>query len=288
MTTSWLQLSLKANPAALDTIANFLIERGSPGVLLKEAEVRAYFPTGGKALTLKRDVRRFLKGIGDIYPEVTGQPLRWTFLKDKNWNNSWRRFFTPQKVAKGILITAPWHSPQKSQGRKVIEIEPGMAFGTGTHPTTRGCLEFLEEVVRKQPRGFSALDVGTGSGILAIAMAKMGVRKVVALDNDPIAIRVARANVKRNRVGRAVVLFNAGPERFKGPFSVVVANLTAETILGLALVLRKKVARGGTLILSGILGSKEESVLGDFKKPFVLMRRKSNKGWITLALMKEA
>lgn len=286
MTTSWLQLSLKANPAALDTIANFLIERGSPGVLLKEGEVRAFFPTGHSSVTLKRDIRRFLNGIGEIYPEVTGQPLRWTILRDKNWKNSWRRFFTPQRIAKSILVTPPWHKVEKTEQRKVIEIEPGMAFGTGTHPTTRGCLEFLEEVVRTRSQCLNALDVGTGSGILAITLAKLGVKSVVALDIDPVAIKVATGNVKRNRVDGRVLLSSSPFERFKTTFQVVVANLTAETIVAMAPQLKRKVARGGVLILSGILGPKEKEVLAHFPKPFVLLRRKENKGWTTLALSK--
>ncbi len=263
--------------------------------MLKEAEVRAWFPTVGRALTLKRDIRRFLKGISEIYPEVKSKvkrrALRWTVLKDRNWNSYWRRFFTPQKIAKTILITPPWRKPAKAEKRKVIEIEPGMAFGTGTHATTRGCLEYLEEVVRRQPQGLKgliALDVGTGSGILAIALAKMGVRRVVALDNDPVALKVARSNVKRNRVAKSVVLSSTELQRYKGPFNVVVANLTAETIIDVAPLLKKNVARGGTLILAGILDSQEREVLAHFKNPFTLLRKKSSEGWSTLALMKEA
>jgi len=276
VTTSWLQLSLKAAPAALDTIANFLIERGSPGVVLKENEVRAFFPTAGTGATLKGDIRRFLRDINEIYPE------------DTRHSDSWRRFFTPQKVAKGFLISPPWISQPQPSRRKVIEIEPGMAFGTGTHATTRGCLEFLEEVVRTCPRVINALDVGTGSGILAIALAKMGIKEVLALDNDPIALKVARTNVRRNGVGKAVLLTNSGPERINRPFRLVVANLTAEVIIALASVLKKRVARGGSLIISGLLEPQVEDVLGCFKKPFVLIRQKSSKGWVTLAFNKEA
>ncbi len=288
MTASWLQLSLKAAPAALDTISNFLIERGSPGVVLKENEVRAFFPSAGSGSTLKGDIRRFLRSISEIYPEDTKYSLRWTVLKNKNWNDSWRRFFTPQKVARGFLIVPPWLNPLQPSRRKVIEIEPGMAFGTGTHATTRGCLEFLESVVRTCPRIINALDVGTGSGILAIAMAKLGVKEILALDNDPIALKVARTNVRQNGVGKAVTLTNSGPERINRPFRLVVANLTADVIVGLASVLKKRVARGGYLIISGILTPQVEEVMGCFKKPFVLHRQKSSKGWVTLVFNRGA
>lgn len=171
----------------------------------------------------------------------------------------------------------------------MITIEPGMAFGTGSHPTTRGCLEFLEEVIRSLiPISLTALDVGTGSGILAIALAKMGIKRIVALDNDPVAIKVAKENVRRNRVGEAVKLSETEIKRVRGSFSVVVANLTAETIVGLAPALRKKVSRRGFLILSGILDQRTPEVLSHFApKPFELARKRSSKGWTTLALIKK-
>ncbi|MEE9186053.1 MAG: 50S ribosomal protein L11 methyltransferase [Candidatus Binatia bacterium] len=288
VTTSWLQLSLKATPAALDPIANFLIERGSPGVVLHREEVQAFFPASQGASSLKSDIRRFLKGINEIYPGIARYRPRWTVLKDKRWNSSWRRFFSPQKVAKGFLITPPWIRPSRPGRRKVITIEPGMAFGTGSHPTTRGCLEFLEEVVQPlTPKRLTALDVGTGSGILAIALAKMGLTGIVALDNDPVAIKVAEENVRLNRVGEAVKLLERDIRRVRGSFTVVVANLTAETIVGLAPVLSNKVSRRGFLILSGILDQRAPGVISHFvRKSFALARKKRSKGWTTLALVK--
>ncbi|MFQ5903366.1 MAG: 50S ribosomal protein L11 methyltransferase, partial [Candidatus Binatia bacterium] len=286
---SWLQLSLKAPPSALDTISNFLIERGSPGVVIKRDEVQAFFAYRARSSSLKRDIQRFLRAIRGIYPGIGEQPLRWSILKDKNWSDSWRRFFSPQKVGRGFWITPPWVDPPLFPGRKVITIEPGMAFGTGTHPTTRCCLEFLEEVATSLTQEkITALDVGTGSGILAIALAKMGASHVLALDNDPIAIEAARVNMRSNRVGRVVKLSSSGLARVKGSFTVVAANLTAETIIDLADTLQKKVSPKGYLILSGILKPKAGKVLHEFSPgPFVLTRRRSQKEWATLLLRKK-
>lgn len=178
MPGEWLQLSVASPQSALDTISNFLIERGSPGVVLKKNEVRAFFPRPKKPAALKDEIQRFLRMLREIYPEIGPQPLRWTILKDKNWQRSWRRFFSPQKVGKNLCIIPPWFHPSRFRGRTAITIEPGMAFGTGTHPTTRGCLEFIEEVMASlNQKEIAALDVGTGSGILAIALAKMGVKR---------------------------------------------------------------------------------------------------------------
>lgn len=270
-------------------MSNFLIERGSPGVVVKRDEVRAFFARPLKTSVLKRDIQRFLRGIRGIYPGIGEQPPRWTILKDKNWHNSWRRFFSSQKVGKSFCIAPPWVEPPESQRRLVITIEPGMAFGTGTHPTTRCCLEFLEELIASLPQqGITALDVGTGSGILAIAFAKIGAKKVLALDHDPIALKAARTNVRRNRVGEIVRLSNCGLGRVKESFTVVAANLTAEGIIDLADALRKKVIPKGYLILSGILKPKTNEVLRQFSADsFVLLRQRSRKEWVTLLLKKK-
>ncbi|MEK7341842.1 MAG: 50S ribosomal protein L11 methyltransferase, partial [Candidatus Binatota bacterium] len=286
---SWLQLSLKAPPAALDAISNFLIERGSPGVVLRRDEIRAFFARPVRGSALKRDIQRFLRGIKGIYPGIGERPPRWTILKDRNWNKSWRRFFSPQKVGKGFWITPPWVDPPPSRRRQVITIEPGMAFGTGTHSTTRCCLEFLEEatgLLAQEP--IAALDVGTGSGILAIALAKMGASRVLALDSDPVALKSAQANVRHNRVGRAVRLSNFGLGGVKESFAVVVANLTAETIIELAALLQKRVSAGGYLILSGIVRPKAGEVMRCFSPhPFMLARQTTQGEWVTLMLKKK-
>jgi ribosomal protein L11 methyltransferase len=287
---AWLQLSLKAPPPALDAIANFLIERGSPGVVLTRNEVRAFFARSPRTPALKREIHRFLRDIRKIYPGFGDHPLRWTFLKEKNWTKSWRRFFSPHKVGRSLWITPPWVKPPESRRRHIITIEPGMAFGTGTHATTRCCLEFLEHLAERSNGGeLTALDVGTGSGILAIAAVKLGAASVVALDNDPTALKVARGNVRVNRVERRIRLANCRLEKLDESFELVVANLTAETILDLAAALEERVAAGGYLILSGILQLKAGRVLRRFSPAsFALLRQSREKEWVTLLLQKKS
>ncbi|HSF57961.1 MAG TPA: 50S ribosomal protein L11 methyltransferase, partial [Candidatus Binatia bacterium] len=199
----------------------------------------------------------------------------------------WRRFFVPQKIGKTFLVTPPWAKPRTFQHRQVITIEPGMAFGTGTHATTRGCLEFIEKVAPSlRRRGFSAMDVGTGSGILAIALAKSGAKRVLAVDVDPVALKAARGNLRSNDVVKKVSLSEAPLSRIKAQFPVVVANLTAETIIDQAMALEKRVASRGLLILSGILHPKTKQVVKQFAAAFTVMRRKREKKWVTLLLRK--
>jgi len=285
---SWLQLSLKAPPSALDVISNFLVERGSPGVVLEGGGVRAFFPYPRERAPLGREIRRFLKELREIYPTLGAPPLRWRVLSDRNWHSSWKRFFPLQRVGQALWIAPPWRHPPRSLKRTVIVIEPGMAFGTGTHPTTRSCLEFLEEAVALlSSQEITALDFGTGSGILAIALAKMGVREVWALDHDPVALKAAEANVRRNRVAGAVRLSQATLSRVEGPFAIIVANLIAETIMEFSSALKKRVAPGGYLILSGILRPKQSQLMRHFPaRSFELVRQRRRKGWTTLLLRK--
>jgi len=286
VTSSWLQLSLRTDPLVLDAVANFLIERGSPGVVIKKNEVRAYFACDGDSTAIRRDVQRFVRGIRKVCPEVNAVPLRWRMLKDRNWNSSWRRFFSPQRVGQAFLVAPPWTKPPRLHRRHLITIEPGMAFGTGTHATTRGCMVFIERVTRAlRGQPITALDVGTGSGILAIALAKLGAARVWALDNDPIALNVARENIERNSVAPRVHLSCSPLSCMRRLFPVVVANLTADTILSLAAPLAKRVAPKGFLILAGILQPQAKDVMLYFRSNgFRLLEQKREKEWVTLLL----
>jgi ribosomal protein L11 methyltransferase len=283
-----LQLSVSTEPSTFDALSNFLIERGSPGVVIKKRELQAYFAHSGENGSIKRDVRRFLGGISKIYPEAETPRLRWRILKDRNWNSSWHRFFRPQKIGKNFWVTPPWATPPRFRRRQVIIIEPGMAFGTGTHATTRGCMEFIEQVaVTFRQTEFSALDVGTGSGILAIALAKMGAQRVWAVDVDPVALQAARENLRCNHVQKTIHLSEARLGRIRKSFPVVVANLTAETIIDLAGALESRVAPKGFLILSGVVNSKTQRVIDQFAADFKVMRRKREKEWVTLLLRRK-
>jgi len=283
VSSSWLQLSVRTDPAAIDAVSNFLIERGSPGVVIKKSEIQAYFVHSTEDALIRKDIKRFLRGLGRLY---TQEPrLRWRLLKDRDWNSSWHRFFKPQKVGDAFWVTPPWAASPTFRHRRVITIEPGMAFGTGTHATTRGCMEFIEKVAASfRGTGFNALDVGTGSGILAIALAKLGANRVWAVDTDPVALKVAGENLRCNSVRDKIQLSESQVSRIRKSFPVVVANLTAETILDLAAALEKRVAPQGFLVLSGILNQKTKQVINQFAANFRVTRRKREKEWVTLLL----
>jgi ribosomal protein L11 methyltransferase len=285
---SWSQLSVRASPANIDALANFLIERGAPGVVLRKNGLDAFFAAPLDGASLRGDINRFVGAIARLSPRASRPRLSWKVIGQENWEHSWKRFIKPRRVGISFWVTPPWLEPPKFRRRHVITIEPGMAFGTGTHATTRSCMEFLEMVAGRLGGGkISALDVGTGSGILAIALARLGAAKIRALDNDPVALHVARDNLRANAVANRVRLSGAKLSAIRGKFDVVVANLTAETIVELAGDLQNKVAARGFLILSGILYQKAGIITRALSGRFRLIKRKRSREWMTLLLQRK-
>jgi ribosomal protein L11 methyltransferase len=191
---------------------------------------------------------------------------KWTValrrLEREDWAESWKRFFKVERVSRRIVVKPPWKCVAPRLGRVVVEIEPGMSFGTGQHPTTRSCLRLLDELTAKKPGNL--LDLGCGSGILAIAGAKLGFHPVVAVDNDPVAVRIARENARRNGVGRRVSfrVADLAGLRTARRYDVVVANILAGVLIGNARRISAFLAPGGgsRLVLSGILSTQYAQV----------------------------
>lgn len=289
MRDSWLHLSLRTAAANIDAVANFLVERGAPGVVIKPSGLEAYFARCRNERALKRAVRQYVRDIDELRGRGAQARLRWKVIGQENWHDSWRRFIKPCRVGKTFWVTPPWLTPPKFRRRQVITIEPGLAFGTGAHATTRGCMEFLEHAAASfAGRKFTALDVGTGAGILAIALVKLGAKQVWAIDNDPVALAVARENLRANAAAKRVHLSGRKLSIIKKRFSVVVANLTAETILDLAASLTKQVAPRGFLILSGIVRHKADAILRRFRANFRIVRQKRGREWASLLLRKKS
>jgi len=177
-------------------------------------------------------------------------------VQDRDWGESWKEGLSAFAVGR-TFVRPSWIAASPPPGTVEVVLDPGMAFGTGTHPTTALCLAGLGEIVGARP-GLSVLDVGTGSGLLAIAAKRLGAGRVVASDVDAEALRVARENAESNGVGLEVT--GADVDRIQGPFDLVVANILANTLVELAGRLATQVAPGGFLLLSGILRAQEDEV----------------------------
>ena len=178
-------------------------------------------------------------------------------IADEDWLEAWKAQFTPMRI--GPFLVRPSWTEVSPGAETTIVLDPGMAFGTGLHPTTHQCLEAVGE---RNVEGRSVLDVGTGSGILAIGAAKRGARPVVAVDNDPLAVRAATENAARNDV-RVDVRFGSAAD-VEGAYDLVLANLVADVLVAIAADLRARVALGGTLITAGIVAEKEQRVVDAF------------------------
>jgi ribosomal protein L11 methyltransferase len=286
---SWLQLSIRTGAASIDALSNVVIERGSPGVVLKRDGLDAFFPTSRDNAALRREIRRSVVRVARLNSRAASPRLQWKFIKPENWEQSWKRFIKPRRVGKSFWVTPPWLEPPKFRRRRVIVMDPGMAFGTGTHATTRGCMEFLEVVAHKLAgKKFTALDVGTGSGILSIALALLGATEIWAIDNDPVAVKVAGENLRANRVAERICLSEKKLVAIRRTFTVVVANLTAETMVELADALKKRVTPAGYLVLSGILYQQAAAVVRRFAENFRLIERRRKREWVTLLLRRKA
>ena len=282
MPQSWLQLTIRAGKRDLESLSNYVIEQGSPGVVLKTGSVNAFFLSSRRNAALKSRLERF------VSESTRDVRLEWSIVKSEDWEHSWKRFIKPARIGKSFWVTPPWLKAQKFRRRRIITIEPGMAFGTGTHATTRGCMEFLEIVAAKVAgKSWSVLDVGTGSGILAIASRILGATTIWAIDNDPVAVEAARENLRFNEMAGAVILSGQNLGSIRRRFTVVVANLTAETIVELAEMLRARVADRGYLVLSGILYAKTQNVLRCFTKSFFVLQKQRKREWLTLLLQRK-
>ena len=269
-------------------LTNLVWELGALGVVEEERpgrgpRLRAFFPKTVFATALEESVRGYLDGLRELGFEPATD-LHVVALADENWADAWRVHFKPQPVGHRLLIAPPWDRPA-ANGRTVITIEPGRAFGTGHHGTTAGCLEALESVIDRDgpPR---MIDVGTGSGILAIAAARLGVGAILAVDDDPDAIACAMANAARNRVSDRVRCLLADAERLdEVPAPLVVANLLSAAHRRLAAHYERSLLPGGTLLLGGILDGEAADVAAALGgHGFVPHASLSVEGWTTLEL----
>ena len=269
-------------------LTNLAWELGALGVVEEErpgsgAMLRAFFPDTVAAATLEESVRRYLDGLREL-GFAPARDLQVVALADENWADAWRAHFTPRPVGRRLLIVPPWDEDE-ADGRLVITIEPGRAFGTGHHGTTAGCLEAVETVVERD-RPSRMIDVGTGSGILAIAAARLGVGAVLAVDDDPDAVACAMANAARNHVSDRVrcVLADATGLR-EPPAPLLVANLLSAAHRRLAEQYRRALAPSGTLILGGILDAEAADVVAALADHELAHRASfSVEGWTTLEL----
>ncbi len=204
-------------------------------------------------------------------------------VREEDWANNWKKYFKPLVVGEKLLICPSWEQPgELAQGRQILKIDPGMAFGTGGHDTTRLVLTVLENAVRE---GDTLLDVGCGSGILSIAALLLGAKSALGVDIDPLAVRTAIDNGVENDMTAPTYQIVEGDlvDKVSGTFDVVVANIVADAIIMLSPAVRPFLKDGGTYIVSGIIDSREADVLPALDAAgFAVVERFESRGWVCL------
>jgi ribosomal protein L11 methyltransferase len=290
----WLEAAIRVPLSAADQVGVLLIEAGSQGVITGVRElasgtrrrthetVRGFFPSR-EPVRARLAVRAALTRAREA--GVRRATVSWRELDARLWEMDWRQHFQPVCAGRSLVVVPPWDRGDHG-GRRRVVIHPGMAFGTGQHATTLGCLEALETLTTPPPT--RALDVGTGTGVLAIALAKLGVKQVVALDLDPQAITAARGNLRRNALSGRVRLAcrpleKAVPVEARGRgYPLVVANLYVDALVELAPALTRRVVGGGKLVTSGVLRSQQSRVRTAYAPPHWRLRSAKRRGtWVT-------
>ena len=293
---NWLEISVEADAEAVDAVSEVFNrfnggESGHGGAAVtvsgfgEDGVLRApiitvstYLACDGTEHERRRRIEEALWHLRQLH--AFSEP-RVRTLAEEDWANAWKAHYHPFRVGERLVIAPSWEPPTLEAGDLLIVLDPGMAFGTGLHPSTRLCLTFLEMHLRP---GDTVLDLGTGSGILAIAAAKLGAAFVLARDIDPVAVEVAKENVARNAVSSIVRVEEGSlPER-TDRFDLVLVNILAEVIVRLLSEgLADLVCPGGSLILSGIIASKADDVRAALaERGFTSVQRRDEGEWVAL------
>ncbi|TXG86534.1 MAG: 50S ribosomal protein L11 methyltransferase [Thermomicrobiales bacterium] len=293
----WIELSVEVDHEAVEPVVELFSRYGyNEGVVIEEPftqdrdgdnvrvditrpfRIRTFIPQESFDATALDAMRNGiwhlgqLRGTGDLTVETRNE---------EDWANAWKAHYKPVRVGTRVVVRPPWQTYEPSPDDVVVLLDPGMAFGTGTHPTTQIALRLLETL---ELSGRTVFDVGTGSGIIAIAAAKLGASRVDGVDIDSVSVRQAQANIDLNSVRDAVSIWQSAMDHSQSPtsaYDVVVANIIARVLVDISERIAASVREMGTLVLSGIIDSKEQSVIDCYTRlGYEMMERQQIEDWI--------
>ena len=300
----WAEVSVDTSHEATDLVSEILQELGAAGVViedpallneyirsglwdytdLKESEetevvrVKAYWAFDEELEGKLQNLSERLASLAQHGIDKGAGAVSWKAVADEDWAETWKEFFHTEKIGARTVIKPTWEEYEAKAGEIVVELDPGAAFGTGQHATTSLCIRALEDLVRP---GMTVFDVGTGSGVLAIVAAKLGAKRVEAVDFDPVAVRVAHENVRQNdaedvvRTERSDLLKSVA-----GEADLIIANIIADIIVRLFGEVKGSLAAGGTMLLSGIIEDRLADVVeAAGRHGFSVEKIEQEKGW---------
>jgi ribosomal protein L11 methyltransferase len=306
---AWLELSVEADLEAVESVSEILGRVAAGGTTVepafdlvdeglgarvdpsRPAVVRGYVPARDVAAA-EAAVAEVSEALGHLQAfglRPIGE-MRTRIIHEEDWAAAWKTFFPVLRIGRRLVIRPTWRRHRRRPGDVVLALDPGMAFGTGLHPTTRLCLAAIEALAdRAGIDGARVLDVGCGSGILAIAAVRLGAATAVGVDTDPIAIEATDANARRNRLARRIRARVGSLPSGERPFDVVLANLIAGVLVPLSPDLHDEVRPGGTVVASGIFIDREAEVRAAFEAAGLKVTERTGEGeWVALAATRPA
>lgn len=271
MPDSWLETRIDVPPGAVEAMANHLMELGSPGLTIEESATHtrliAYFERSDQVEAARRFAAILVDGV-----RVSTEPIH-----SENWAENWKAHFPPLSIGERLYVCPPWAPPEPA-GRLRVVIDPGMAFGTGNHATTCGCLELLQRHVTPD---IEVLDVGTGSGVLSIAALLLGARRATAIDNDPLATAAVASNAERNGVA-ARVLVGSSLDEVDGTFDLGLANIQLNVLCELEERIAARIRPGGMLIASGVLTEELDALKSRYAERWEFGQQAGDERWVAI------
>ncbi|EMT47097.1 MULTISPECIES: 50S ribosomal protein L11 methyltransferase [Anoxybacillus] len=310
----WSEISIHTTHEAVEAISNILHEAGAGGVVIedpfeltKEREttygeiyqlnpddypeegviIKAYLPVNSFLGETVEEIKQAINNLMLYNIDIGRNKITISEVNEEEWATAWKKYYNPVKISERFTIVPTWETYEPvSSDELIIELDPGMAFGTGTHPTTVMCIQALEKTVKK---GDTVVDVGTGSGILSIAAAMLGAERVHALDLDPVAVESAKLNVKLNKVHDVVTVSqNNLLDRMDEQADVIVANILAEIILRFVDDAYRLLRAGGMFITSGIIQTKKQEVKeGLLRAGFTIEETLTMEDWVAFIAKKQ-
>lgn len=306
--TRWKSFTVETRREAVDAVTQYFLAHGSLGMAYDErlfppdgdpadplpppeevTKLTAYFPWDADLHDLKRSFLEFLPVLAESFGPGAGSFVSASEITDFGWAEKWKEHFKPGRVGKRLVVKPSWEPYECAPGEVAVTIDPGQAFGTGTHETTRMCLQFVEEAFELDPPPSSVLDIGTGTGILGICAALLGASRVLGIDTDPKAAEVARENAAANGVADRFESTFLPLSTVEGKFDLVLANIIAEILIDMKREILDRCAPGGLMVLSGILTEKSGWVTDEYRiEGARLLGRRTDGQWAALLFRREA
>ena len=309
----WCEISIQTSHEAVELIAEIFRDLGASGVVIEDPELvndyitsgkwdytdipiaeetevvveKAYLPVNGELEGRIQTLRQEIKALESRGVSTAPAVLTTAELQDEDWSDTWKQYFHTEKPGERVVIKPTWEEYAPQGDEVVIELDPGAAFGTGTHATTSMCIRQLEKLVKP---GMTVFDVGTGSGILSIISAKLGATNIQAVDYDDSVLKIVEENLEQNNVQDIISVAQSDlMQNVHGKAELVIANIIADIIIRLFDQLDEHLEQGGTLLTSGIIEDRIEDVLAAAEKHgYGVVEQLENKGWACITFKRKA